>query len=152
MCAAQVLLAVANGEAARDALHARLVAILPRARPSADGDGPSPVTPRGSDASPGGGGRGGGAADGQMASAASARGGGGGGGGGMSRLSSWYSLPFTSERSELTDAWQRGATSNFEYLMQLNTLSGRWCVLCSRPPTPRCPDTVPPSCSPAAHP
>ena len=37
----------------------------------------------------------------------------------------WPSLPFASEKSELTDAWQRGAITNFGYLMALNTLSGR---------------------------
>ena len=77
-----VLLSITEGEAARDALHARLSAFLPRTG-SADTDQSS------------------------------------------RSLGSWPSMPFSSEKGELTDAWQRGATSNFEYLMQLNTLSGR---------------------------
>ena len=54
----------------------------------------------------------------------------GGGGGGVaarvvSSSSAWLSIGHASEVGTLTDAWQRGTTSNFEYLMQLNHVSGR---------------------------
>ena len=44
-------------------------------------------------------------------------------GGVAASASSWTGLG--SDTYALTDAWQRGAASNFEYLMQINSLSGR---------------------------
>ena len=106
-----ILLAVGGGQVSRDELCERLRAIIPRL-PGHDSSSGGSAGLRGVD-----GGGGGGVAARAAASAASsvlmfssAHGGGGGSSGPADR----------GELHVLTEAWQRGLTTNFEYLMQLN--------------------------------
>ena len=110
-----ILLAVGGGQVSRDELCERLRAIIPRLPPGHDSSSGGSGGLRGVD-----GGGGGGVARGppprpsSMLMFSSAHGGGGG---------SSARRPRRAPR--LTEAWQRGLTTNFEYLMQLNHVAGR---------------------------